>query len=121
MKNSEVVIGTKYITRVSGNITVVEILAKLRPKGWRAKNLRTNREIYFKTAGRLWHPATKKSMEVYLGFVPIDTSHQALAQVILDLTESLTDARNMSYKTGINEDRCEEIFAIGNKLLDTLE
>lgn len=106
MKNSEVVIGTKYLAKVSGNITVVEILGKEYSNGWRAKNLKTNREVHLKTADCLWH---------------VDTSYQALTGVIIDLTESLFDARNMSYKTEINEDRCEEIFAIRDKLLDTLK
>ena len=59
MKNSEVVIGGRYIARVSGNITIVEILGKGYPKGWIAKNLKTDREVYFKTAGRLWRAATE--------------------------------------------------------------
>ncbi len=72
MKNSEVVIGEKYVSRVSGNITVVEILDKGHPKGWIAKNLRTGREVHFKTGGRLWHKATESSMETYVGSSPIE-------------------------------------------------
>lgn len=70
MKNSEVVIGGKYLARVSGLITIVEITGKGQPKGWCATNLKTNREVYFKTAGRLWGTASEEAMKTYLGFVP---------------------------------------------------
>ncbi len=48
MKNSEVVIGERYIARVSGFTTIVEILDKGHPKGWVAKDLRTNREVHLR-------------------------------------------------------------------------
>lgn len=65
MKNEDVVVGERYVSRVSGSITVVEILGKGHPKGWIAKNLKTGREVHFKTGGRLWHLASEKSMMIY--------------------------------------------------------
>ena len=61
MKNSEVVIGEKYIARISGKITLVEVLGKGYPKGWIGKNLATDREVYFKTGGRLRKPVREKN------------------------------------------------------------
>jgi hypothetical protein len=74
MKNKDVVIGERYLARVSGLITVVEITGNGHPKGWCAKNLRTTREVYFKTGGRLWKIATKEDMMSCLGFVPMPRS-----------------------------------------------
>lgn len=121
MKNSEVVIGGKYLARVSGLITVVEILDKGHPKGWVAKNFRTSREVYFKTGGRLWKAATKESMMNYLGFVPYEpVEFRDLAEVILDLTECDTPA-SIQHNTGLPIERCEEIIEIRNKLVDIPE
>lgn len=70
MKNKDVVIGERYVARVSGRITVVEITGKGHPKGWCAKNLKTGRDVYFKTGGRLWTLASKEYMKICLGYVP---------------------------------------------------
>lgn len=53
MKNSEIKIGKHYAAKVSGDITVVRIIAKSVLGGWDARNIHTGREIRIKSAARL--------------------------------------------------------------------
>jgi hypothetical protein len=68
----EVVIGEKYVARISGVMTVVEIINRGYRNSWVAKNLRDGERVYFKTCACLWCQASKESMKTYLGFVPVE-------------------------------------------------
>ncbi len=53
MKKKEIVIGEKYIAKVSGRAVVIRIAAESKYGGWEAVNLTTGRAIRIKTAARL--------------------------------------------------------------------
>jgi len=53
MRKNEVSIGKRYIAKVSGNLVEVRLLRESPYGGWDAINLKTNRKIRIKTAGRL--------------------------------------------------------------------
>lgn len=53
MKKKEIVIGEKYIAKVSSKTSVVRIMAESRYGGWDAVNLATGRAIRIRTAARL--------------------------------------------------------------------
>jgi len=52
MKAKEIEVGSVYIAKVSGQITLVRVL-RLHPiYGWEVRNLRSGRVTHFRTAGR---------------------------------------------------------------------
>jgi hypothetical protein len=133
----EVVIGEKYVARISGDMTVVEILTRGYRNGWVAKNLRNGEEVYFKTCGCLWCLASKESMKTYLGFVPVETESEPatwaeqnfrvdqsvqlrLAKIIIDVTEGKS-VRGLRNEMKLSYGRCEEILEIRDKLIDLLK
>ena len=123
MKSKDVVIGERYLARVSGRITVVEITGKGHPKGWRAKDFRSPlSDVYFKTGRRLWEPATEESMKIYLGFVPIldKPTYDELAEALVDVVDTNGTA-GIRHFTGLDLTRCKEIIEIRDKVVDILE
>jgi hypothetical protein len=53
MKRKDVVIGKKYIAKVSSNLVPVRIIGESPYGGWDAVNTVTGRQARIKTAGRL--------------------------------------------------------------------
>jgi len=53
MKKKDVVIGARYLAKVSGARTTVKILSESQFGGWDGLNLTTNRKIRIKSAQRL--------------------------------------------------------------------
>lgn len=53
MKKGEVQIGAVYLVKVSNQLVPVRIDRKHPDKGWFGTNLKTNRVIHIKSAGRL--------------------------------------------------------------------
>jgi hypothetical protein len=124
MKNSEIIIGRHYIAKVSGRLCVVKITDKGYPKGWCGTNLYTNREVYFKTAGRLRYPATLSEIERKChGMVLVEPVEPVEPPSYFDLSEALTDiletetAATIRSFSGLSQGRCEEIMRIRNKLI----
>jgi len=64
MLDKDVNIGEVYTCKISNRVVLVRVTrSALRCKGWMACNLRTNREIHIKTAGRLRHHVPAESVE----------------------------------------------------------
>lgn len=57
MKKKDVVVGGKYIAKVSGQPTVVRIDSESIYGGWNATNIKTGRSVRIKSAQRLRRPA----------------------------------------------------------------
>jgi len=53
VRNSEVVIGSEYLVKVSSRIVTVRIIEKACRKGWVGLNLRTGNNVHIKTAAKL--------------------------------------------------------------------
>ena len=53
MKKNEVMIGSRYMAKVSDKVTVVRIDSESQYGGWNATNLMTGREIRIRSAQRL--------------------------------------------------------------------
>jgi len=60
MKKNEVIIGGRYLAKVSGKVVPVRITGESRYGGWDAVNVETNRTVRIKSAQRLRGLATKK-------------------------------------------------------------
>ena len=75
MKKNEVVVGKRYVTKISGRLTVVEIKSTREVRGygagrktltrWFAINLKTNREIEIKSAAKLHREASVADVRTY--------------------------------------------------------
>lgn len=60
MKKAEVEIGTCYVAKVSGSLTVVKILGYSPYGGWVGRNLKSGRDVRVKSAARLRYKAPLK-------------------------------------------------------------
>lgn len=74
MKQNEVKIGKRYIAKISGNITVVEIKQPIdrgtrqrRRLHWQAVNLKTGRDVEIKSATALRREADNADVQHYAG------------------------------------------------------
>ena len=56
MKKADVVIGSKYVAKVSGKLAVVQIKGESRYGGWDAINVQTKRAVRIRSAQRLRRP-----------------------------------------------------------------
>jgi hypothetical protein len=75
MKKNEVVVGKRYVTKISGRLTLVEIRGMRESRGygvgrktvtrWSAINLSTNREVEIKSAAKLKREASEADMRTY--------------------------------------------------------
>lgn len=59
MKKKDVVIGEKYVAKVSGRLVAVRLDGESPYGGWDGTNTETGRKVHVKTAGRLRRPARK--------------------------------------------------------------
>ena len=55
MRKNEIEIGSYYVARVSGRLTIVRIDRESPYGGWDATNIKTKREIHLRSAARLRH------------------------------------------------------------------
>lgn len=53
MKKKDVEIGGRYVAKVSGKLTTIQITRENRYGGWHAKNTETGRAVRIRTAARL--------------------------------------------------------------------
>lgn len=53
MRKKDVRIGKHYLAKVSGKVAVVHLLGEHTLGGWRAVNIKTNRQVHIRTARRL--------------------------------------------------------------------
>ena len=63
MKNAEVKVNEVYVAKIGGNTTLVKVTG-IKSKGFNAVNLKTNREINLKTAGKLRKHIPEKLVSV---------------------------------------------------------
>src|SRR5690242_3503380 len=90
MKKSELQFGKFYLAKVSGRLTVVRLLTEV-PRvhggGWNAINVRTNRDVFIKSAQRLrkemvkgfdgkWRPIAKPCEDCAKGVCAIHARHE---------------------------------------------
>jgi hypothetical protein len=54
MRKQDVVVGGRYIAKVSGKLTIIRITGTSPYGGWDAVNEKTGKRVRVKTAGRLW-------------------------------------------------------------------
>lgn len=59
MKKKDVIIGAYYAAKISGNVVPIRIDRESRFGGWDATNIKTNRSVRIKTAGKLRFPVKK--------------------------------------------------------------
>lgn len=57
MKKTQVVIGERYVAKVSSGLTIVKILSESPYGGWDTRNEETGRKVHIKSAMRLRRPA----------------------------------------------------------------
>jgi hypothetical protein len=67
MKKNEVVIGGRYLAKVSGRVLPVRITGESRYGGWEAVNAETNRAVRIKSPQRLRRPADAATREAIAG------------------------------------------------------
>jgi hypothetical protein len=67
MKKNEVVIGGRYLAKVSGKVVPVRITGQSRYGGWEAVNAETNRAVRIKSPQRLRRPADAATREAIAG------------------------------------------------------
>ena len=53
MKKSEIQLGGKYVAKISGKLTVVQVQSPCSFGGWNAVNLSTQREVRIRSAAKL--------------------------------------------------------------------
>jgi hypothetical protein len=63
MRKEQVTIGGKYVAKISGKMTVVQIESQHRSGGWTATNTQTGKPVRIRTAGKLRKPATPQPKE----------------------------------------------------------
>ena len=61
MKKNQVEIGKVYAVKVSGVVVPVQITSESPYGGWMGRNMKTNRAVRIKTAGRLRYEVTQSS------------------------------------------------------------
>ena len=67
MKKNEVVIGGRYLAKVSGKVVPVRITGESRYGGWDTVNVETNRAVRIKSPQRLRRPADAATRETIAG------------------------------------------------------
>jgi len=67
MKKNEVVIGGRYLAKVSGRVVPVRITGESRYGGWDAVNVETNRAVRIKSPQRLRRPADAATRQSIAG------------------------------------------------------
>jgi hypothetical protein len=53
IKKADVVVGNRYVAKISGKLTIVKLISDARPRGWVAQNENTGREVRIKSAAKL--------------------------------------------------------------------
>jgi len=66
MRAVSVVIGETYLAKVSNNLVPVKVLTVDDKGRYTVRNLKTNRETVFKTAGKLRRKLTPEMVAIYL-------------------------------------------------------
>ena len=64
MRKQDVQIGHIYYVKVSGNVVPVTLVRECPYGGWFGRNIKTNREIRIRTAGRLRSEVTNKATQI---------------------------------------------------------
>jgi len=67
MKKNEVVVGGRYLAKVSGRVVPVRITGESRYGGWEAVNAETNRAVRIKSPQRLRRPADAATRQAIAG------------------------------------------------------
>jgi len=76
MKKKNVVIGSVYAVKVSGNVVPVRVVRESPYGGWEGLNLKTRRSVRIRTAARLRHPwQTRHEVASLTGPVTETTVH----------------------------------------------
>ena len=71
MKKAEITIGSRYVAKISGKLTVVRITSEASYGGWFAVNTTTGREVRIRTAAKLRRPVNANDHMNSAGTEPV--------------------------------------------------